>query len=99
MLPVAQSLLGLAALPFIAWLFSEDRRAIAGRDLVKLCAAGIAVQLVLAVILLRIPESRAVFSVADRAVTALQGATEDGLRFVFGYLAGGPAPFDMTCFN
>ena len=52
--PVLQSLLGLAALPFIAWLFSEDRRAIAGRELVKLCAAGIAVQLVLALVLLRL---------------------------------------------
>ena len=94
--PVLQSLLGLVALPFIAWLLSEDRRAIAGRDLVKLCAAGLALQLVLAVILLRLPQSRVVFTVVDRAVAALQAATEEGLRFVFGYLAGGPAPFAVT---
>ena len=94
--PVLQSLLGLAALPFIAWLVSEDRRAIAGRELIKLCAAGIAVQLVLALLLLRVPQSRVVFTVMDRAVGALQAATEEGLRFVFGYLAGGPAPFDAT---
>lgn len=96
MLPVMQSLLGLAALPFLAWLVSEDRRAIAGRDLVKLCAAGIAVQLALAIALLRFPQSRALFAVADQAVAGLQSATEEGLRFVFGYLAGGPAPFDVT---
>jgi concentrative nucleoside transporter, CNT family len=94
--PVLQSLLGLAALPFIAWLVSEDRRAIAGRELVKLCAAGIALQLVLAIVLLRIPQSRVIFTGMDRAVAALQSATEEGLRFVFGYLAGGPAPFSVT---
>lgn len=94
--PVLQSLLGLAALPFIAWLFSEDRRAIAGRDLVKLCAAGIAVQLVLAIVLLRVPQSRVIFTGMDRAVAALQAATEEGLQFVFGYIAGGPTPFRVV---
>ena len=29
----------------------------------------------------------------DRAVAALQAATEEGLQFVFGYVAGGPPPF------
>ena len=94
--PVWQSLLGLAALPAIAWVFSEDRRAIEGRDLLRLCLAGIVVQLVLAGVLLRLPQSRVIFTAMDRAVAALQAATEEGLRFVFGYLAGGPAPFLVT---
>ena len=94
--PVLQSLLGLAVIPAIAWGFSEDRKAIAGREIVKLCAAGIGVQLVLALVLLRVPQSRVVFDVAGRAVTGLQAATEEGLRFVFGYISGGPAPFDVT---
>lgn len=94
--PVLQSFLGLAAIPLIAWLFSEDRRALAGSDLLRLCFAGIAVQMLLASILLRLPQSRIFFTAMDRAVAALQGATEEGLRFVFGYLAGGPSPFVVS---
>ena len=62
----------------------------------RICAAGLALQLVIAVILLKLPQSQVIFSALGRIVSALQAATEDGMRFVFGYLAGAPAPFAVT---
>jgi CNT family concentrative nucleoside transporter len=37
-----------------------------------------------------------VFFLLDDAVNALQKATDAGTGFVFGYLGGGPAPFQVT---
>jgi CNT family concentrative nucleoside transporter len=37
-----------------------------------------------------------VFTWAAAAVSALQAATNEGMKFLFGYLAGGPAPFTVT---
>jgi CNT family concentrative nucleoside transporter len=46
--------------------------------------------------MLNIPAARAVFDWAAGVVAALQAATGAGMRLVFGYLAGGPAPFDTV---
>jgi CNT family concentrative nucleoside transporter len=45
---------------------------------------------------LRFPPARAAFLVLNRAVEALQNATEAGTGFVFGYLGGGQLPFAET---
>ena len=83
---------GLAALVALSWLLSEDRRAVAWRTV----AAGVALQVILAALLLTIPWLRdAVFSL-NGALEALERATQAGSRFVFGYLAGGPTPYDET---
>jgi concentrative nucleoside transporter, CNT family len=47
-------------------------------------------------VLLGIPQSRLIFEALAAGVGAIQAATATGMRFVFGYLAGGPAPFEMT---
>ena len=84
-----RALLGIFALLALAFLCSEDRRRIPWRTVI----AGLALQLVLALLLLRVPPAtRAVFAVND-AATALQNATQAGTRFVFGYLGGPPLPF------
>jgi CNT family concentrative nucleoside transporter len=57
---------------------------------------GIALQIALAVLLLRFPPATRVFFLLDDAVNALQKATDAGTGFVFGYLGGGPAPFQVT---
>jgi CNT family concentrative nucleoside transporter len=91
-----QSLLGLAVLPLLAYLLSERRSALAWRPTLRLVAAGVALQLVIAGLLLNVPMLRAAFAYPAAAVEALMTATAAGMRLVFGYLAGGPTPFAVT---
>jgi CNT family concentrative nucleoside transporter len=91
-----QSLAGLIAIPLIAWALSEDRRAAAGPGLVRLVLGSIALQIAIAGLMLNVSAVRALFDWPGRAIDALQAATADGMRLVFGYLAGGPAPFDIV---
>jgi CNT family concentrative nucleoside transporter len=95
MSPQAQSLIGLVAIPLIAWALSE-RRAIAPTRLVRVILAGVVLQFAIAGVMLNVPASRAAFDWAAGLVAALQAATGAGMRLVFGYLAGGPAPFDTV---
>src|ERR1017187_5561377 len=92
MAAIAHSLLGLAMILGLAWCVSEHRRRIALRTVF----GGIALQIALAVLLLRFPPATRVFFLLDDAVNALQKATDAGTGFVFGYLGGGPAPFQVT---
>jgi CNT family concentrative nucleoside transporter len=91
-----QSLLGLVLLPLLAWALSENRGAIGGRKLARILAAGIGLQVAIAAMMLTVPASRVAFDWAAGLVTALQDATNEGTRLVFGYLAGAPAPFDTV---
>lgn len=84
-----QSLLGLAAFPALAWLFSESRGSVRPRVVI----AGLVLQLLLAALLLRFEHVHAVFLALNRAVLALAEATTAGTSFVFGYLGGGDLPF------
>jgi concentrative nucleoside transporter, CNT family len=92
----AQSVLGIVVLPLIAWALSEKRWALPPRRLARIVLAGTALQLAIAAIMLNVPASRALFDWAAGLVAALQAATNAGLRLVFGYLAGGPAPFVVS---
>jgi CNT family concentrative nucleoside transporter len=92
----AQSLLGLVAIPAIAWVLSERRGAIKPARLARLLVAGIGLQVLIAGVMLNVPGSRAVFDWAAGLVNALQAATAVGMRLVFGYLAGGPAPYETV---
>ncbi|MDJ0893558.1 MAG: nucleoside transporter C-terminal domain-containing protein [Alphaproteobacteria bacterium] len=89
-----QSAIGLAAFPAIAWLFCEDRSALGLRRIARLAAAGIALQLAIALILLKVPVFQDVFLILNGIVDALQTATRAGTSFVFGYLGGGTLPFE-----
>ena len=84
-----QALLGIPLLLGVAWALSEDRRAIPWRAV----GGGIALQWVLALLLLHSAVARAGVMLANRGMNALQRATDDGTAFVFGYLGGGPLPF------
>lgn len=87
-----QGLLGLLALMALAWLISENRR----RIQIKTILAGLAVQFVLAFLLLKIPFFRDFFLLLNQAVMILEKATTAGTTFVFGYLGGGKPPFVET---
>jgi concentrative nucleoside transporter, CNT family len=92
----AQSAIGLVTIPLIAWLLSEHRSAIALPRLLRLLLAGLGLQLVIAGIMLNVAPVRIAFDWAAGLVGALQAATAAGMRVVFGYLAGAPAPFDTV---
>ena len=87
---VLQSLLGAIAIPALAFAMSENHRAVSWRRVF----AAMALTVVLATLLLKIPALRAGFAAANRAVDAIAAATRAGTSFVFGYLGGGPLPFD-----
>ncbi len=56
--------------------------------------AGLALQLALAVLLLKLPPVRDLFLALNGIVQALQQATMTGTSFVLGYLGGGDIPFE-----
>ena len=85
-----QSVLGVLAITAFAWAVSEDRRAVSWKN----AAIGLAITFALALIFLKIPPVRAAFAYANSAVDAIAGATRAGTAFVFGYLGGGPLPFE-----
>jgi CNT family concentrative nucleoside transporter len=86
-----QSIVGIFALLALAFLISENRRLVSWRQ----AAIGLAVTFVLAVLMLKIPQLQAAFGVIGDAVDAIAAATRAGTSFVFGYLGGGPLPFEI----
>jgi CNT family concentrative nucleoside transporter len=92
MLQHAQSALGIAVILGLAWAFSENRRAFPVRTVL----AGLALQVVLALLLLKVPPARNVLFSLNGIVDALMEATRAGTSFVFGYAGGGDTPFAVT---
>jgi len=92
MLQHAQSALGIAVILALAWAFSENRRAFPVRTVL----AGLALQVVLALLLLKVPPARNVLFSLNGIVDALMEATRAGTSFVFGYAGGGDTPFAVT---
>ncbi len=86
---ILQSAFGLIALTAIAWTLSENRSAASW----KAPVAGIGLQLIIAVVLIKIPVFHQIFLALNDLVVALQTATTAGTQFVFGYLGGGDLPF------
>ncbi len=87
-----QSLAGLFILALLAWTISENRSRVNYRTI----GAGIVIQLIVAIILVKLPLSRLFFMWLNSAVSALQESIAEGTGFVFGYLGGGDAPFTIT---
>jgi len=90
-----QSAIGFLLLAFIAWLFSERRRSLN----LRIILSGLALQVFLALLLLKLPGSQSVFLWLNKAVGALEESTRAGTGFVFGYLGGAPLPFDEHGFG
>lgn len=86
-----QSALGIFALLLIAWALSENRRAVSLRQ----AAVGVVVTFVAAVILLKLPVVAHAFGAINDAVGTISAASRAGSSFVFGYVGGGPPPFDL----
>ena len=88
--PPLQPLLGLVLITALAWSLSEDRRAVRPR----LILAGIALQFILGLLLLKLPPAKQAFLALNDLVLALQRATQAGTELVFGFLGGGASPFE-----
>ncbi len=88
----AQSLLGVVVITGLCWAVSERR----GGFPWKLALGAVAAQAVLVAILFGLPASRGVLVGAGHAVDGLANATNAGVSFVFGFLAGGNGqPYDV----
>lgn len=83
--------LGLCAFVLIAWLLGENRR----HARPKVAVAGVLMQVALAAAILKIPFVRGSFNLVNDAVMIVQNATEAGTSLVFGFLGGGPLPFEV----
>ena len=86
---IAQSIAGLVVFISIAWLISENRTKVS----FKIIIAGIIIQLVVGLILLKLPVFRNFFVSLNRFVLSLEESTTAGTSMVFGYLGGGKLPF------
>jgi CNT family concentrative nucleoside transporter len=89
---MSQGLLGLPAIILLAWLTSSGRRHFP----VRLVVTGVVAQFVLAALFLKVPLLQDLLLLVNRIVLALEAATGAGTAMVFGFLGGGPAPFDVS---
>ena len=89
-----QPTIGFFALLFLGAIFSENIKAIK----LKYIVSGVLIQLILALLLLRIDLVGSFFEYLSDGVMVLKAANDYGTSFVFGYLADGApnAPFDIT---
>src|SRR3954465_2992803 len=86
------ALAGMAGLVALAWAASEARRRVPWRAV----AAGLALEVVLAVVCLKLPGVKNAFMALNDALLVLEKATQAGTSLVFGYLGGGPTPFPVS---
>jgi CNT family concentrative nucleoside transporter len=86
------ALAGMTGLVALAWLASEGRRAVPWRAVL----AGLALEVVLAIVCLKLPGVKNAFMALNDALLFLEKATQAGTSLVFGYLGGGPVPFAVS---
>ena len=89
---IIQSLIGIVVLILIALPFSESIQEIK----VKFIIYALLIQTSLAFILIEIPFISSFFDVMSIAVESLRLSAIEGSSFVFGYLGGGEAPFEVS---
>lgn len=84
-----QSIAGLVAFIFFAWMLSENRRQIPYKTII----AGITIQILIGALLLKSSFFRNLFISLNHVILSLEAATTAGTTFVFGFLGGGDLPF------
>ncbi len=87
-----QSVIGVGGLLLIAWIASENRKAVPWRAI----WAGLLLQFLLALLLLKLPFAKDAFFYLNEFLSSIEKATQAGTALVFGYLGGGAAPFAVT---
>lgn len=89
---IFQSLIGIIVIFSLAWLASENR----SRFPFRTVAVAFILQAGLALVLFHNDFFRSLFHLLNGIVKALEESTMAGASFAFGYLGGGPAPFEVT---
>jgi CNT family concentrative nucleoside transporter len=82
----------MAGLLALAWLASENRRAIPWRAVL----VGLGLLVVGAIVFLKVPLIKDAFLKLNDALLVLERATQAGTSLVFGYLGGGETPFAVS---
>src|SRR3569832_230678 len=82
----AVSLVGFVIFAGVAWLLSSNRRRVAWKTI----AWGVALQLIIGLIIFRLPVSQRVLLWVNDAVVVLLNASKSGSSFLFGPLAASP---------
>ncbi len=90
-MPNLQSALGVFAIIALAFVVSENRRAVPWRPVV----IGLLITFALALIMLKVPQVKVAFVWINDAVDSIAAATRAGTSFVFGYVGGGALPFEL----
>ena len=87
-----QAGLGLIFFFGLAWAISESRRQVKVRQVLMSLIA----QVVLAYLALHVEPVRQTLLRLSQGIAAIKSATQAGTSFAFGYLGGGPLPFDVN---
>lgn len=89
---MSQALLGIPCIVLLAWLSSSNRRGFP----LRLVIIGLVTQVLLALALLKLSPLQSALLLINGMVLALEAATVAGTSMVFGFLGGGPSPFEVT---
>ncbi|KPF62108.1 nucleoside:proton symporter [Porphyrobacter sp. AAP60] len=87
-----RGVIGLAVLIGLAWAISENRK---GHPGWRWILGALALQGLLAVLIVRVPLVWAAVGLANSAVSAVEQATLRGSSYMFGYLGGAELPFAL----
>ncbi|MHC8507846.1 MAG: NupC/NupG family nucleoside CNT transporter [Rhodospirillales bacterium] len=91
----AQACIGLAAFPLIAWILGGRGR-LGPVPAFRIAGAGLALQILIALLFLKVELVRDGVLLLNAGVDALMAGTRAGTSLVFGYLGGGALPFEET---
>jgi CNT family concentrative nucleoside transporter len=87
---VLQAFLGIIVFFTFCWFFSENRRQIKPLQIIL----GLLAQFTVAALIMHVEMVRKVFVFLSKGVIAVRDATLQGTSFVFGFIGGGPLPFE-----
>lgn len=87
-----QGLIGVALILLLCWAIGENR---GDRPGWRWIGVALAVQLLLALLIVRVPLIWDFVTLANHAVSAIERATLVGSSYMFGYLGGAPLPFTL----
>ena len=89
---ILRGVLGIAVLTGLAWVLSENRRRVEWR----VVGWGLGLQFLIALLMVKVPVCQQVLAQLNKVVRAVERASHEGGAFVFGYLTGGPSPFQTA---
>ena len=89
---ILHGLLGIAVLTALAWALSENRRRVEWNTV----GWGLGLQFAIALLLVKVPLFQQLLAELNKVVRAVERASHEGGAFVFGYLTGGPSPFQTV---